>query len=107
VTTRHPCRRLSSAGSSAAPRPVAPQGERVRRVGFVVVLEPLPDRLGRDPVIRLRLFLKNALRSYSLRAASVAEAPSSENQTPVIPAARKATEGREGPSFVEPQPRGT
>lgn len=45
------------------------------RERFLLVLDAMPDRLGRDPVLRLRQALKLLSRTCHLRAVRVREIP--------------------------------
>lgn len=78
------------------------------RSSFVLIIRPEPaerDHLGRDPMIRLRLFLKDCLRRYGWRCVSIqpAEGVQAEPEPDAIVACRPAV-GAESVAGDLPQP---
>lgn len=52
------------------------------RPRYIIELVPINDRLGRDPIVRVRQLLKLALRGMGLRCVAIREAPAQPEAAP-------------------------
>jgi hypothetical protein len=94
-------------GTSAQQRDYNEEDHVTTHPRFEITLEALPTDDGAPPVVRLRRFLKAALRSFGLRCVECRQVDAAEDAASGPPVGRRERAVRPSPLPVPPQRRGS